>query len=118
MYNMRNEHKSDEELKRAMALIQKEASPVRIILFGSRARKDSLEESDFDILVIVHEETDNRLLAESIYLLFARERIKIPIDLIVESWKRFEQRKENPFTMYYHIHKEGKVLYDETGKPQ
>ena len=66
----------------------------RIILFGSRARGDYREDSDWDILVVVKEEIDWR----------ARRRLSIrvrrrllqllgrPVDLIIEDIRTFTER--------------------------
>ena len=61
-------------------LISKFGSKLTIILFGSRARFDNKESSDFDLLVIV-ENTINKLdLMEELYSL---KPTNVPIDIIV-----------------------------------
>ncbi len=100
------------ELEKIAEIIKKEIHPLKIILFGSRARGDYVKESDFDLLVIVSKEANNRLLAQQIYLLLTKNRIKTSVDVIVESQKKFDSKKENPFIMYHQISKEGITIYE------
>ena len=58
----------------------------KIILFGSRARGDYREDSDYDILVVVKERLDwrtRKLLWRRIYRRL-RPLLQTPIDLIIE----------------------------------
>ena len=63
------------------ALIEAAAAPAKVILFGSHARGDADEGSDFDFLVI-EREVDDRL-AESVKLRHALRGLGVPVDVIV-----------------------------------
>ena len=85
--------------------------PVKIILFGSRARGDYREDSDWDILVIVDKELDREKKREII----ARIRIKlaslkIPNDIIIQSSLTVEKRKNDVGYLTYYVLKEGVEL--------
>jgi len=66
-----------------------------IFLFGSRARLDFTEDSDFDLLIITKEEYNmeqKREFKAKIRRLLALK--KIPIDILIYSNNEFEIKKE------------------------
>ena len=54
--------------------------PLQIILFGSRARGDSDDGSDFDLLVVLPEVTDKH--ATAVAMLVALGHLAVPVDVI------------------------------------
>ena len=77
-------------LERAIEIIVKVADPDQIILFGSRARGNAKQESDYDICVIKKGIAGRRKLTQQIYRsLFG---VGVPIEIIVETPERFESR--------------------------
>jgi len=106
----------DPILRRIVEVIVKEINPDKIILFGSRARGDYKEDSDYDILVLKEGigleekgkiETNIRL---------ALLNVKLPvidIDVIVQSEERFKTLRNVKFTIYHEIGQEGVILYDK-----
>ncbi len=52
----------DDRLTTIVGRIVRELDPVRIILFGSRARGDQRPDSDYDLLVVVDTVTDRRAM--------------------------------------------------------
>jgi predicted nucleotidyltransferase len=68
-----------------------------IFLFGSRARGDLREESDFDILVITEDELpqkERRNLVGEILMALHKEIKFIPFDVLIKSRKNFEEEKD------------------------
>lgn len=55
-------------------------NPLQIILFGSRARGDSDDNSDFDLLVVLPEVTDKH--ATAVAMLVALGHLAVPVDVI------------------------------------
>ncbi len=101
----------DEKLSEAVNLLKEAANPERIILFGSRARGDIHEESDFDIMVIEKEvKSKNK---EIVRLLRVISRTLVNVDLIVVSEEQFNQWKHNLNSVYNKASKEGRILYDK-----
>ena len=91
-----------------------EISPIKIIMFGSRARGEEKESSDLDLFIIQDGKTSNRKLRRRIErLLWGRE---FSLDLIVVTPKEVEANvaDNNPFYTK-HVLKEGKVLYERRG---
>lgn len=97
-------------LKNLVDILSREVEPDRIILFGSRARGDNEERSDYDICVLKTGVAHRRTLAKQIYRLLYD--IDAPIDVIVETPERFEQLKDNRFLIYKEIAQHGQVIYE------
>jgi predicted nucleotidyltransferase len=83
----------------------------KIILFGSRARGDFKEDSDWDVLVIV----DRKLnfckkwdIIDRIKLKLARS--KIPNDIILKSDLELFENKNNIGSVVYYAIKEGREI--------
>lgn len=92
-----------------------------IILFGSYARgnykeqKGTGKKSDYDILVITKDRTDQKALKNQAADLF--EDISTPVQLIVESIDFVNSNLEEKQYFFTDIKREGKVLFD-SGKYQ
>jgi len=92
-------------------VITRTADPDRIILFGSRARRDNKKQSDYDICVIKRGVVRRRDLAMQLYRdLYG---VGAAVDIIVETPETFEELKENPFLIYHDIARQGKVIYEK-----
>jgi hypothetical protein len=67
----------------------------KIILFGSRARKDYCNDSDYDFLVITKETLDIRR-KRTLKSLLRRElaKFKIPADILIQSIEEVNTKKE------------------------
>ena len=91
-----------EELERT------EIRVVRIILFGSRATSDFTEDSDWDFLVVVDKELARKEKWDIILKIKRRlAKLKIPNDIIMNSEKQIQERKNDVgYTTYYAL-KEG-----------
>ncbi len=76
-----------------------------IILFGSRARGDFNEDSDWDILVVVSEDIDRETYRELWYRVY--RRLNVPIDLIIVPKGKLEELKDSPGFIYYYALREG-----------
>ena len=66
-----------------------------ILLFGSRARQDYTEDSDYDLLIITNQEFSiqkKREYKAKIRKLLAKE--KIPVDILIQSNKEVETKKQ------------------------
>ena len=110
----------DPVLRRIVEVIVREIDPDRIVLFGSRARGDHKEDSDYDILVLKEgvrpEErgkVEGRLLVE---FLKARIYRDATVDVIVQSPDKVEELKDVPYMVYYDAHREGVVVYEKEGR--
>jgi predicted nucleotidyltransferase len=90
------------------ALADAASAPARVILFGSHARGDADEGSDFDFLVI-EKEVDDRL-AEAVKLRRALRGLGVPVDVIVMDEALVERRSKVRGTMVDRALREGRVV--------
>ena len=107
------EEKVDRELEFLKKVIVEEVEKAgfkvsKIILFGSRARGDATQESDWDLLVIVNEDIsfdELKKLTADIQLRLAA--LSIPNDVIIRGIKQFEASKTIVGNISYFADKEG-----------
>lgn len=92
----------------ARALVDAASVPAKVILFGSRARGDANEGSDFDFLVIESEVKDR--LAEAVKLRRALRGFGSPMDVIVMDEALVQRRSKVRGTMVDRALREGRVV--------
>lgn len=105
-----------EELNKAKQIITEEvqkngASPVKILLFGSRVRKDFRPDSDWDFYVVIDTELDfhkREDVASRIRLRLAQDDIFA--DVFVQSEQVVNQRKGDTGYLTYYVLKEGVAI--------
>lgn len=91
--------------------IAEAAKPVKIILFGSRARGSARPGSDVDLLVIERDPVSQR--RESARLRALLKGFGASIDIVVYGQSFAERYWDIPGTVLYPAFREGKVLYGE-----
>ena len=87
--------------------------PVRIYLFGSRARGDNKINSDYDIYIVM---PDNTVKINPLYgtAYSAIQDVRsLPVDLAINTEATFSRRKTGP-TLEKIVAREGVVLYDRS----
>ena len=85
------------------------ANPVKVILFGSRARGTARPGSDLDLLVIERDPVSVR--QEAVRLRRLLRDLEIPIDIIVVGQSFAERYGDIPGSVLYPALREGTVLY-------
>lgn len=108
------------DIEKVKSIIKKEIEEVvnnfgleldKIILFGSRARGDYSEYSDWDILVVIRDKLDisrEREIARSIRRRLAEKLIDV--DVIVRTVEEFEYYKDSFGTVTREAFKEGIII--------
>ena len=84
--------------------------PSEIILFGSRARGDYKEHSDWDIFIVLDEEIDPQKKREVWYLIYKSLHKKFPLssfDIILKSKTVYENEKNIVNTLANEVYREG-----------
>jgi predicted nucleotidyltransferase len=84
--------------------------PLRVILFGSRARGDQRPDSDIDLLVVLAECPDKR--RAMIAMMRELRDFKVPVDVIVTTPEEIARRGHLVGTVLRPALREGRVLYD------
>jgi len=90
-------------------LIGREFGAERVILFGSYARGQVTDDSDVDLLVIISFEGRNVDKSVEIRM---KLRPQFPVDLLVRTPEKVQQRIEMGDGFIREIVEEGKVLYE------
>lgn len=85
-------------------------APLRVILFGSRARGDNRPDSDVDLMVVIPDEADRRATVKGI--LRAIRDVPVERDLIVVRAETIRRKGHVIGLVYREALEEGKVLYD------
>ena len=99
-----------ESIKRLTELLIEAAKPNRIIMFGSQARGEAGEDSDFDVMVV--EEAVPDRVGEMVRLNRLVRALAIPVDLLVVSAEKFNYWCDTPGNVYFEAATEGEVLYE------
>lgn len=100
-----------EPLTEIIDRIVQSVDPDKIILFGSRVKKEKQKFSDYDICVLKSGVEHKRKLAQQIYRkLFGTGAA---VDIIIETPEKFEELKDKWFLIYNQIAKHGKILYEK-----
>ncbi len=86
--------------------------PLRIVLFGSRARSEQREESDLDLFVEMESDLSPPERAAQISALFGLRRWAL--DVLVYTPEEVRRARRIPGTVLSHIEAEGDVLYERS----
>ena len=91
--------------------IAEQFHPRRIILFGSRARGDTNESSDVDLMVVLnHIPNKHRATVE---ILTALRDVPVSKDIIVVTPEEIEREGDVIGTITYEALQEGKIMYEK-----
>ena len=109
---MNYDYQNDSILEKVKEIIIKAVSPRKIILFGSRARGEANEYSDYDILVIKDDVENERHITRKINYELLNEDIDTGIDILATSTEKWDRNKDNIAYIYKSINSEGIILYE------
>ena len=98
-------------LDEIISIIVSLIDPDQIVLFGSYARGENKNTSDIDLLVLKKNLQNTKIITDSIYMSFFDNKIKIPVDLIVLDYDKYNILKNEIGYIYKTISKEGKIIY-------
>jgi len=75
----------------------------KVILFGSRARGDNREDSDWDILVVTKEKLDRKRLEGFSYNLSLAliDMLNMPVDVLIIDKEDYEVKRKYKGFVYY-----------------
>lgn len=106
--------KPDALIERIVEAIVRGGDPLRVILFGSRARGEVHAGSDIDLLVVMPDGTAQRQA-------MARLRCLLPpldmdVDLLVATPSVLERHADNPGLVYREILRTGRTVYERASE--
>ena len=99
----------DPVLRKAVERLVTRLSPSRIVLFGSRAWGDAADESDYDLLVLVDEAENPRVLEAEAYRALAGPPASF--DVLVRSSSWWAKWWDTPFSIERRIETEGVTIH-------
>ena len=97
------------------ALVE-EADPEQVILFGSRARGDSCEHSDVDLVVVEAEPfgPERSRHKEMMRLRRALRPFRVPVDVLVYSQEDVDYWRDSLNYVLARALREGRVMYERS----
>lgn len=101
---------SQQQIDQAVRMLAEAVRPAKIILFGSYARGDALQDSDVDFLVVEPAVPNRR--SEMARLRNILRPLRIPVDVIVASEAELREWSHLPGHILYWALKEGKALHE------
>ena len=87
-----------------------ELHPQRVYLFGSRARGDAHEDSDYDVLLLVHERTGEGTEMES-RAYGALWGVHWPVDVVILTEDYYDWMLGAAASLSSTVKREGRLLY-------
>jgi HEPN domain-containing protein/predicted nucleotidyltransferase len=105
-----------QSLERIVDAIRDHISPELILLFGSRAMGGAREDSDYDLMVVLHDGSDLKRHQRDAY--DALHSIGIAADVLVRSVSDYQRRQADPGFLDWLVSREGVLLYSSGAVPQ
>lgn len=101
-----------EEIRAIAERLEQSVNPQKIYLFGSYARNEEREDSDYDFYLIMSDTVTDRLAVSQDAYRSLRGLKRRPVDIVVGSVSGFEERRKRK-TLENIISREGVVLYEK-----
>jgi predicted nucleotidyltransferase len=98
-----------EEVRRVVARVVEEVQPLRVILFGSRAKGTARPDSDIDLLVVMPEGTPALPTMQRLYR--SGEHVDAAVDYLVATPSVLARHAENIGLVYREILRTGRDVY-------
>ncbi len=86
-------------------------APVRIYLFGSFAEGRQTEDSDFDFYIVVNDSENDMLSLTAKAYKAIRHKQRRSVDIIVNTEKSFDNKKDKGMTVEKEVAQKGVLLY-------
>ena len=103
----------DKYIEQVKDVIISQVNPDQIILFGSRARDDFQENSDYDFLVLKKGLDETKEITQNLRKVLYKSGFREPMDIIVMSCEKYLNFVNIVGYVYKEIKMEGKVIYEQ-----
>ena len=101
-----------QEIRTIAERLEQSVNPQKIYLFGSFARNEEREYSDYDFYLVMSDSVSDRLAVSQNAYRSLRGLKRRSVDIVVGSVSSFEERKSRK-TLENIIDREGVVLYEK-----
>jgi len=98
-------------VERIRDIIVSEIKPDKIILFGSRARGDYRDDSDYDILILKSQFINRRKTLKDLRICLYKKGISVAMDILLLDTAKYRQLYDVNGLVYKNIKQEGIVIY-------
>jgi HEPN domain-containing protein/predicted nucleotidyltransferase len=109
-------HTPDPRLDTLVDAIVDRVSPELVLLFGSRARGDAHEDSDYDLMIVVsdgRDAEDCRRAANDV-----RSALMMSVDVLARTVSQYQRWQRDPGFLDWLVAREGRLLYSSGSIPQ
>ncbi len=105
------DERANPKLADVVRRLDDELEPDRIYLFGSQARDDATDDSDYDLMVIVpdSDQPSHRRVQQAYSVLWGAG---IPVEVLVFSRDQFDRQSQVVASLAATVTREGTVLYE------
>ncbi len=97
-------------IKALIALILEQCRPVSVWLFGSRAKDQAREDSDWDLLVVLPDDTPEEEMFDKLPASQLHRLTKVNADVVYCNDTEFAEATSVPNTLAYEIARTGVVI--------
>lgn len=104
---------NDDLIRDVVRRIVDTAQPEKVILFGSRSRRDARPNSDFDVLVI--KDSDEPRYRRSVPLYVALADLPVEVEVMVYTPQEVKEWSEVPQAFVTTVVREGTTIYERRG---
>lgn len=99
-----------------VAALVERVRPELVLLFGSRARGEAREDSDYDLMLVVHDGADAEAGRRAAH--DAAWAMRIPAEFLACTVSEYQRRQHDPGFMEWLVAREGHVLFTRGNIPQ
>jgi len=103
----------DKYIDQVKNIIVSQVNPDKIILFGSRARGDFQDESDYDFLVLKNGLVETNVITQNLRKVLYKSGFRKPMDIIVMNREKYNILIDVVGYVYKVINTEGKTIYEQ-----
>ena len=103
----------DKYIEQVKDVIVSQVNPDQIVLFGSRARGDHQEDSDYDFLVLKKGLGKSKEITQNLRKVLYKSGFREPMDIIVMNREKYLNHIDVVGYIYKEIKTEGKVVYEQ-----
>jgi len=103
----------DRYIEQVKDIIVSQVHPDQIILYGSRARGDYREDSDYDFLVLKKGLDEPKEITQNLRKVLYKSGYREPMDIIVMNCEKYLHLTDVVGYVYKVIKMEGKIIYEQ-----